>query len=179
MKSVKIHDRHFRLLIRSGKIQSVIDKMSRQLNTDLAGKEVIFLAILNGSYMFAADLTRLIHLNCRISFIKVASYEGTENSGSINRLIGLNESLEDKTVIIIEDIVDSGNTLDTIIKEVSRMNPAEIKVATLLLKPEVYEYKHTIDYVGFRIPNLFVAGYGLDYYGFGRNLNSIYAHMEE
>jgi len=178
MDSIKIHDSKFSLLFGSEKIQAAIDEMGKQLNNDLEGKEVVFLVILNGSFLFAADLIRRIKFHCRISFIKLASYEGTSNSGKIKKLIGLNEMLEDKTVVILEDIVDSGNTLDSIFKVVQPMKPAEVKIATLLLKPEAYEYSYKIDYVGFRISSQFVVGYGLDYDGFGRNLNGIYVLTE-
>jgi hypoxanthine phosphoribosyltransferase len=179
MDSIKVHNRNFKLLIRTEKIQSAVLKLSKKINSDLAGKEVVFLAVLNGSFLFAADLIRLTKLDCRITFIKMASYEGMENTGKLTQLIGLEESLEDKTVVIVEDIVDSGNTLDTIIKELNRMKPASIKIATLLFKPDAYEYKHALDYVGFRIPDRFVVGYGLDYYGYGRNLDGIYSLSDE
>jgi len=178
MDSIMIHDKRFHLLFRAARIQSVIEKIGKQLNKDLAEKELVFLVILNGSFLFAADLIRRFKHPCRISFVKISSYEGTENSGSIKKLIGINEKLEDKTVIIMEDIVDSGNTLDVVIRELQSLKPAEIRIATLLLKPDAYEYSHKIDYVGFRIPNEFVVGYGLDYNGFGRNMNDIYIQEE-
>jgi hypoxanthine phosphoribosyltransferase len=178
MDSVKIHDSQFRLLLKPEKIQSVVKKMSKQLNSDLADNDVVFLVNLNGAFLFAADLIRRITFHCRISFVKFASYEGFDNSGRITQLIGLNEMLEEKTVVIVEDIVDSGNTLDSIIKEISSQKPSGIKVASLMLKPEAYEFTHKIDYVGFRISNQFVVGYGLDYNGLGRNLNSIYVKIE-
>jgi hypoxanthine phosphoribosyltransferase len=152
--------------------------MAAQMNHDLTGKDVIFLVILNGSFLFAADLLRQLELHCRISFLKLASYDGF-NSSSLKQLIGINEILEDKTVVIIEDIIDTGNTLDSVIHQVIEKKPAELRIATLLLKPEAYEYMHKIDYVGFRIPNQFVVGYGLDYNGFGRNLNCIYTLAEK
>jgi hypoxanthine phosphoribosyltransferase len=178
MNSIKIHDKRFRLFLRSGKIQSGIVKIGKQLNKDLSGKEVVFLVILNGSFLFAAELIRQFKHPCRVSFLKLASYEGADNSGAVKKLIGHNDKLEDKTVIIIEDIVDSGNTLDSVIREVNSLKPAEVRIATLLLKPEAYEYLYKLDYVGFRIPNQFVVGFGLDYDGLGRNMNDIYILTE-
>jgi hypoxanthine phosphoribosyltransferase len=177
--SVRIHDKQFRILLKAEEIQKAVQAISRQLNADLQGEDVVFLAILNGSFLFAADLIRHIEFHCRISFVKVASYEGVSSSGSLKQLIGLNDILEDKTVVIVEDIVDSGNTLHSIMHEVQSQKPADLKVATLLLKPDAYEYSYKIDYVGFRIPNRFVVGYGLDYDGLGRNFDSIYAQVDD
>lgn len=178
MNTITIHDRSFRIYLESEKIQAAIDKIAKQLNHELINKDVIFLVILNGSFLFAADLVRRLTINCRISFLKLASYEGFENGESVKQLIGLNEILEDKTVVIVEDIVDTGNTLDSIITQVKEKKPTEIKTVTLLLKPESYEFPYKIDFIGFRIPDQFVVGYGLDYDGLGRNLNSIYTLVE-
>jgi hypoxanthine phosphoribosyltransferase len=144
------------------------------MNTDLAGKDVVFLGILNGAFLFAADLFRCIDLPARISFIKLASYEGTSSSGTIKELIGWNEDIRNKTIIIVEDIVDTGNTLERIVDELVIRKASEIKIATLLFKPEAYTRDIPLNYVGFEIPNDFVVGYGLDYDGFGRNLPSVY-----
>jgi len=178
MESITIHDKKFRLHISSGKIVAAVNALASQLNKDLEGSEVVFIGVLNGSFMFASDLMKKIRIACRISFVKLASYEGTENTGRLNRLIGINEVLTDKTVVIIEDIVDSGNTINTLIEHIGKLQPAEIKTVALLFKPDAYEYNHKIDYTGFRIPNTFVVGYGLDYDGLGRNLNAIYAVVE-
>jgi hypoxanthine phosphoribosyltransferase len=179
MDHIRIHDRKFHILLGSKEIQTRIKKISEQLNTDLCGKDVVFLVILNGSFLFASDLIRQIRFHCRISFVKLASYEGTNSTGSVRQLIGLNEVLENKTVVIVEDIVDSGNTLSTVVDNLLGMHPADLKVVTLLLKPDAYEYNYRIDYVGFKIPNHFVVGYGLDYDGLGRNLNDIYSQTED
>jgi hypoxanthine phosphoribosyltransferase len=178
MDSVQIHDLRFELLFGSEEIHSAVENISEQLNTDLADKEVIFLVILNGSFLFAADIIRCIKMNCRITFMTLASYDGNKNSGKVKQLIGLHEELKDKTVVIIEDIVDSGNTLHFVVKQVEAMKPAEIKVATLLFKPDAYKYDYKIDYMGYKISNRFVVGYGLDYNGLGRNLNSIYTQTD-
>ncbi|MCB0409620.1 MAG: hypoxanthine phosphoribosyltransferase, partial [Flavobacteriales bacterium] len=130
--------------------------------------------VLNGSFMFIGDLMKSIDLNCMISFIKMASYEGTESTGKVNELIGLNEDIEGHDVILIEDIVDTGNTLEKLYQMLQEKKPKSIKIATLLYKPEAYKKPYKIDFVGKEIPNAFVLGYGLDYDGYGRNLSSIY-----
>ena len=179
MESIIIHDKKFRLTIPKGKIQNVVDNLALQLNTELQQKDIVFIAVLNGSFIFASDLLKKIKFNCRISFVKMASYDGIENTGQINQLIGINEVLTDKTVVLIEDIVDSGNTLENLMAQIGKHNPAEIKIVTLLFKPDAYEFSRKIDYIGFRIPNEFVIGYGLDYDGLGRNLEGIYTVVDE
>jgi hypoxanthine phosphoribosyltransferase len=171
---IQVLDKKFRISIPSEKIQDAIQKMATQINQDMAGKDVIFLGILNGCFMFAGDLFKYIDIPCQISFLKLASYQGTSTSGNVKRLIGINENIEGKTVIIIEDIVDTGNTMDSIIKQLKGYEPAEIKIATLLYKPQAYIKDITIDYIAFEIPNEFIVGYGLDYDGYGRNLQDIY-----
>lgn len=179
MKEVKVLDKKFKVSIPESEIQAQIKKLANKINTDLKGKDVIFLGILNGSFMFASDLFKHIDLPCQITFLKLASYQGTTSSGNVKRLIGINENIEGKTVVILEDIIDTGNTLDNIIKQLKGYEPAEIKVATLLHKPEAYVKELPIDYIGFNIPNDFIVGYGLDYDGFGRNLGDIYTIIEK
>jgi hypoxanthine phosphoribosyltransferase len=174
MKEIRILDKKFREFITEKAIQERVDELARQMNEDLAGKDVVFLGILNGAFLFAADLFRRINLDVRISFVKLASYEGTSSSGSIKELIGWNEDIKNKTIVIIEDIVDTGNTLDRITGELGIRKASEIKVASLLFKPSSYIKDIPVDYVGFEIPNDFVVGYGLDYNGYGRNLPSVY-----
>jgi hypoxanthine phosphoribosyltransferase len=174
MKEIRILDKKFREFISEKAIHDRIEELARQLNNDLAGKDVVFLGILNGAFLFAADLFRLIDLEVRISFVKLASYEGTSSSGSIKELIGWNEEIKNKTIVVIEDIVDTGITLDRIVDELVIRKASEIKVAALLYKPASYTKDIPVDYVGFEIPNDFVVGYGLDYNGFGRNLPSVY-----
>ncbi|HAM97860.1 MAG TPA: hypoxanthine phosphoribosyltransferase [Marinilabiliales bacterium] len=173
-KEVQVLDKMFKVSIPSEEIQQSIQRLAQQINSDLKGKEVIFIGILNGCFMFAGDLFKHIDLECQITFLKLASYQGTSSSGNVKRLIGINENIEGKTVVIIEDIIDTGNTLDSIIKQLKGYEPAEIKVATLLYKPDAYEKTIPIDYMAFKIPNDFIIGYGLDYDGFGRNLKDIY-----
>lgn len=175
MKEILIKDKIFRVLISGRKISRRIDEIAAMINRDFEGREVIFIGILNGAFMFAADLFKRINLKARISFVKLSSYHGTSSSGSIRDLIGLNEDLENKNIIILEDIIDSGETLEWIVNDLSARKVAEIKVAALLLKPEAYSGKIPVDYVGFKIPRDFVVGYGLDYDGYGRNLPSVYS----
>lgn len=178
MESISIHDKKFRLYISSDEIQRKIKELGVQLGQELDGKELIFLVVLNGSFMFASDLLKELNIPARISFVKLASYDGTQSTGQVRELIGVNEILKDKVVVILEDIVDSGNTLNELLALLQDHEPAEIRVASLLFKPDAYEHNFRIDYVGFRIPNDFVVGYGLDYDGFGRNLKEIYSVVE-
>jgi len=178
MKKIKLFDREFSLSISSEEIQKSIAEVALRLNKDLSGKEVVFVAVLNGAFMFAADLLKLIEFETKISFVKVASYEGTISTGNVKELIGINEEIKGKTVVILEDIVDSGVTMETIVEKLNEFEPAEIKIATLIFKPDAYKKSLNIDYVGISIPNDFIVGYGLDYNGFGRNLADIYTVIE-
>ncbi len=176
MKQVKIHDKDFQLFIPHEKIQETVERMAETMNRDLAGKKPLFVCILNGSFMFAAELYKRIELiETEISFVKLASYSGQKTSGEIKQLIGLNEKIEGRTVIILEDIVDSGLTIEHIQEQLQHLNPKEVKIATLLLKPDALKKKVTLDYIGMEIPNDFIVGYGLDYDGYGRNLIDIYS----
>ncbi len=177
-KEVNVYGKIFREIISEEKIQAVVIDLAIKLNSDLQGKEVVFLGILNGAFMFAADLFRQIRLPCQINFLKLASYQGGASSGMVRQLIGINQELKGKTVVILEDIVDTGTTLNHIMMQLRGFEPAEILVATFLFKPEVYEQEFKLDYVGLEIPNRFVIGYGLDYSGFGRNLGSVYQLAE-
>lgn len=174
MKEVKILDKKFSEFIGEDEIQTRIDQLAARINLDYKGKEVIFIGILNGAFMFAADLFKRIELNAQITFIKLASYAGTNSSGNVKELIGWNEDLKNRSVIIVEDIVDTGITLKHTIDNLIIRNVKDTAVVSLLLKPESYVMDIRIDYTGFEIPNDFVVGYGLDYNGFGRNLPSLY-----
>jgi len=174
MKEISILDKNFREFLTEKIIKERIEELATQINKDLAGKEVVFLGILNGAFLFAADLFRQIDFNARISFIKLASYQGTTSQGLIKELIGWNEDIKNKTIVIIEDIVDTGNTLERIVDELIIRKASEIKIATMLYKPGAYTKDIPLDYIGFEIPNDFVVGFGLDYDGFGRNLPSVY-----
>ena len=174
MKEIRILDKKFKELLTEKDIQKRIEELAWQLNRDLAGKDVVFLGILNGAFLFAADLFRRIDFPARISFVKLASYEGTSSSGSIKELIGWNEDIKNKTIVIVEDIVDTGNTLERIVGELVIRKAAEVRIAAMLFKPAAYTKDIPLDYIGFEIPNDFVVGYGLDFNGFGRNLPSVY-----
>lgn len=176
MKQVKIHDKTFELYIPYEKIRSVIEIMAEKMNTDFAEKDPLFVCILNGSFMFAAELFKRIDLmKAQITFVKLASYHGDKTSGEVKQLIGFNENVAGRTVVILEDIVDTGITLDNILEQLKLLKPAEIKVATLLLKPDALKKEVQLDYIGLKIPNDFIVGYGLDYNGLGRNLIDIYS----
>lgn len=178
MKNVKILGKEFTELIAAEEIEKRIVEMAEEINCDYAGKDVIFLGILNGAFLFAADLFKKITLDARISFVKLASYQGTNTTGLVKELIGWNEDIKGKDIVVLEDIVDTGTTLERILDEVKIRKAGSVKVATLLLKPEAFRKNITVDYVGFRIPDSYVAGYGLDYEGYGRNLPSVYKIVE-
>lgn len=171
---LQIHDKTFDIFIHQEEIQAEIASLAQTLNQSYEGKDVIFLAVLNGAFMFAADLMKRITLPCEISFVKVSSYQGMHSSGRVDEIIGLNTPIKDKHVIILEDIVDTGITMDKIMTLLSVEHPASIKITTLLYKPEAFKGKHQPDFVGFSIPNSFVVGYGLDYNEHGRNTEHIY-----
>jgi hypoxanthine phosphoribosyltransferase len=170
---ITIKDKQFKPFISSEKILAAVKNVADKINKDLAGESPVFLAVLNGSFMFAADLMKEINLNCEISFVKLASYHGTKSSGSVTELIGLNQDLEGRIVVVIEDIVDTGNTVEKLIEILDHKKVKSYKIATAFFKPEAYTKKIKIDYVGMEIPHEFVVGYGLDYDGFGRNLKDL------
>ena len=178
MHTINVLDKKFVITIPSEKIQSKISELADDLNKNYEGKKPVFLGILNGSFMFASDLFKRIKIDAQITFLKLASYQGTTSSGSVKQLIGLNQSLKDEHVIILEDIVDTGETLEAIMQQLIGYQPASIKTVSLLFKPEAYKKEIPLDYVGFEIPNDFIIGYGLDYDGFGRNYEDIYVVEE-
>ena len=178
MEFVSIHDKNFRPYLSAPEIDAAVTRIAGKLNHDLKDKEVVFLVVLNGAFMFAADLLKKIKLSTRISFVKLTSYEGTRSSGQVQELIGINEIIKDKVVVLVEDIIDTGNTLNKLLENTEKHQPAEIRVVSLLLKPDVYACNRPVDYVGIHVPDEFVVGYGLDYDGFGRNLNEIYTVVE-
>lgn len=172
--SIQIRDRGFQLFLSATQIQEIVQKLADQINTDYNGKDPLFLAILNGSFMFAADLFKYLSIPCSISFVKLASYKGTTSTGNVISLIGLDEKLHKRNVIVLEDIVDTGKTLSQLIPDLREQQPESLKIATLLLKPDALKYPIRIDYAGIEIPDKFIVGYGLDYDGHGRNLSDIY-----
>jgi hypoxanthine phosphoribosyltransferase len=175
MKNVTIDDRKFEIFIPYEKIRATVEEMAEKMNKDFKGKNPLFLCILNGSFMFAAEIFKRISLlDAEISFIKLASYSGTQTAGEVIQLIGLHEDITGRTVIVLEDIVDSGITIANTIEQIKAKKPAEIKIATLLLKPDALQINVQLDYIGLKIPNVFIVGYGLDYNRKGRNLIDIY-----
>lgn len=178
-KRIKVLDLSFEISIPEVSIQAEVNRIADEMNRDLEDKNPIFLGILNGAFMFASDLFKQISVPCQITFLKLASYEGRHSSGAVKQLIGINQELKDRTVVILEDIVDTGITLDTIIRQLSGYEPREILVATMLHKPEALQMDVKLDYVGKEIPNDFVIGYGLDYNGYARNLPEIYTLVND
>ena len=170
----KVKDKYFKPYLSPEKIEEAVSTIAKKITADLKDENPIFLGILNGSFVFASDLIRKLDFPLHISFVKVASYIGTKSTGGVTELIGLNESLIGETVVIVEDIVDTGNTIEKIVKLLKDHGVKKIKIATLLLKPNAYKKDIKIDYVALEIPDDFVVGYGLDYDGWGRNIPSIY-----
>jgi hypoxanthine phosphoribosyltransferase len=174
MTVIRVKDKEFEPFIPAGQIEKVVQQMADRINTDFEGKNPLFLAVLNGSFVFAADLLRKISIPCNISFVKFASYSGVETTAVVKELIGLNEEIKGRHVIIVEDIIDTGITMDLILTNLSKLNPAGLKIACFCHKPDAFRKSFKIDYLGMNIPNEFIVGYGLDYDGFGRNLPDIY-----
>lgn len=175
MKSIKIIDKEFQVLISANEIEQRVKSIAGKINCDYKGKKPLFLGVLNGAFLFMADLFKSISLECEISFIRVSSYAGTESSGTVKNVIGLNEKITGRDVIIVEDIVDTGDTAKYLFDELKKHNPSSVKLATFLFKPKALKQNiQPPDYTGFEIEPEFVVGYGLDYDGFGRNLNDIY-----
>lgn len=174
MPKVTLNDKTFALSIPSTTIQDAVDKLAAMINRDLEGKCPLFLVILNGSFMFAADLLKRVNLNCEVSFVKLASYAGSRTTGEVKQLIGLGENLRGRDVIILEDIIDSGITMEHLLEQLQTKEPASVRIMTFLFKPAAFQKNFPIDYIGLSIPNDFIVGYGLDYDGLGRNLPDIY-----
>ena len=178
MDKIKVRDREFAVSIPEEKIKARVAEIAAQISHDLEGKRPLFLAVLNGSFVFAADLLRGIDTPCEISFVRMASYKGTSSTGVVKQLIGLKEDIKDRTVVIVEDIIDSGLTMVHLLDLLKEKQPADIKIAALLVKPGNLKVNLDIPYCCFEIPNDFIVGYGLDYDGEGRNLPSIYTVTE-
>jgi hypoxanthine phosphoribosyltransferase len=174
MSTIKVKDKVFEISIPASDIAQTVQKMAEEISRDYAGKNPLFLAILNGSFVFAADLIRKITIPCQISFVKLFSYGGTASTENVKELIGLNEDIRGRHVIIIEDIVDTGITLDQFLNNLEKAGAASIKLACFSFKKEAFRKSFRIDYLGMTIPNDFIVGYGLDYDGYGRNLPDIY-----
>lgn len=174
MSTITVHDKNFDIYLPEAQIQQRIKAIADAINTDYAGEKVYFIAVLNGSFMFAADMFKHLTIESEICFIKLVSYKGLKSSGDVATTIGLDEDLHQKHVIILEDIIDTGKTMHYFLPKLRHQQPRSLKIAALLHKSEMTQYDIPIDYVGFVIPNKFVVGYGLDYDGLGRNYGDIY-----
>ena len=178
MKTVQVNDKKFSLYISENEIKEQVKKVAADMNEELAGKKPLFLVVLNGAFMFAADLLREIDIPCEVSFVRVSSYEGTTTTGKVKQLIGLNENIEGRTLVIVEDIIDSGITMREMLRMLNEKNPADVRVASLFVKPGNLQVELDIHYRCFDIANDFIVGYGLDYDQEGRNLPDIYKILE-
>jgi hypoxanthine phosphoribosyltransferase len=174
MSTLKVHDKEFIPYITSKEIEEQVARVAEEINKDYQGKKPLFIAILNGAFIFAADLFKQINVEAEICFIKLASYKGVKSTGKVITAIGLDAELFNRDVIIVEDIVDTGKTLSQFLPQLEHQHPASLKVASLLHKPSATVHSIKIDYLGFTIPDKFVLGYGLDYDGLGRNIKEIY-----
>lgn len=179
MSRITIKDLTFETSIPEATILERVERVAEKLNKDMADKTPLFLAVLNGSFMYASDLMKFINIPCEISFVKVASYAGTESSGKVTEVIGLNEDITGREIVIIEDIVDTGHTMERMLEILKKKNPANIHISTLLLKPGKLQVPLDIEYAAMEIPNDFIVGYGLDYDQQGRNLRDIYTLVQE
>lgn len=176
---IQIKDKRFAVSIAEENILKEVDRVAAEINRDLRDKNPLFLSVLNGSFMFTADLMKRITIPCEISFVKLASYQGVSSTGTIKEVIGINEDISGRTVVIVEDIVDTGLTMQRLLETLGTRGPKEIRIATLLLKPDKLKVNLHIDYAAMRIPNDFIVGYGLDYDGLGRNYKDIYTLVGE
>ena len=177
-KKVSYQNFTFEEYIPEQQILDVVKNMAMQIEKDLTGKKPLFIGVLNGSFRFLNDLFSHFTMDCEVEFIKLKSYESTESTGKITELIGLRDSLEERVVVVVEDIIDTGLTIANVINDVLAMNPKEVKVATMFLKPDIYKGALMPDYVGMEVPPGFIVGYGLDIDGLGRNLNSVYKKID-
>jgi hypoxanthine phosphoribosyltransferase len=179
MAEILVNGRKFEPYLTVAQIDEQVKRLGEQINRDYEGKRPLFIAILNGSFMFASDLFKQLTIDAEICFIKLASYKGTRSTGHVITSIGLDESLKDRHVVIIEDIVDTGKTLSEFLPQLKDQQPASLKIAALLHKPDALVHPLALDYIGFNVPNKFLLGFGLDYDGLGRNLKEIYKLVGE
>ena len=175
---IQLHDKKFEVFIAAEEIDFAITNMAKQIEDDFSDETPVFIGVLNGSFMVTADLLKKYNGLCEVSFVKMASYEGMATTTEVKQLIGLNQNLEGRSVIIVEDIVDTGNTIEELKAILKEHKVKHFKIATLFLKPEAYTKDIKLDYVGIRIPNKFIVGFGLDYDGLGRNLKDVYQLSE-
>jgi hypoxanthine phosphoribosyltransferase len=178
MEKVKVRDKEFSLFLTAEDIEKAVEQVADMINNDMLGRDPLFLCVLNGAFIFASDLLKKVKVDCEISFVKLSSYVGTETTNTVRELIGLDKVLTNRTVVVIEDIIDTGITMAYALDKLRKLGASDVKIATLLFKPEAFKKNYPIDYVGIVIPNEFIVGYGLDYDGHGRNLPDIYKIIE-
>ncbi len=178
MNTIQLKDKKFKTHISSDNILKVVNRVSQEIAIKYKGRNPIFIVVLNGAFMFASDLMKAYPYNCEVSFVKLASYEGTASSEKVKQLIGLNHSIEGRDIVIIEDIVDTGITMSDLLADLEERKPSSIKIATLFYKPASFQKDFKVDFIGFEIANDFIVGYGLDYDQLGRNLKDIYIITE-
>lgn len=178
MSTIQIKDKQFSLSIPDTEIQEAVSKVADQINHDLVDKNPLFICVLNGAFMFAGDLMKRVNVPCEITFVKLSSYEGLYTTGAVKEIIGLSESVVGRNVVVVEDIVDTGITMERILSSLRAKGANEIRVATFLQKPDALQRDIQIDYIAMKIPNDFIVGYGLDYDGYGRNLKDIYTVVQ-
>jgi hypoxanthine phosphoribosyltransferase len=174
MNNIQIKDKIFTLSISEEQIQKAVKQVGDDINKDLAGLDPLFICVLNGAFMFAGDLMKVINIPCEITFVKLSSYEGLYTTGTVKEIIGLNESVVGRNVVVVEDIIDTGITMERILSSLKAKGAKSIHVSTFLQKPDALQRDIQIDYIAMKIPNDFIVGYGLDYDGYGRNLKEIY-----
>lgn len=178
METLQVKDKKFAVSIPEREILRQVKRVAEEINRDYAGREPLFLAVLNGSFIFAADLMREVRLAAQVSFVKLASYEGTSSTGGVSEVIGLNADVEGRDIVIVEDIIDSGLTMRHLTEMLAKRHPRSVEICSLLVKPENLKVDLDIRYRCFDIPNDFILGYGLDYDGYGRNTRDIYTVVE-
>ena len=175
---IQVHDKKFVPFITSDELDKINTELADKINTVYQGKKPIILGVLNGSFMFISDLMKKLNMECELSFIKLSSYQGTQSQGDVQEVIGLNTSLKGRDVLVLEDIIDTGNTLNKILAILREHDTSSLAIGTLLLKPAVFKNRYAVDFVGIEIPDKFVIGYGLDYDQLGRNLDQIFQHQD-
>mgnify|MGYP003447898286 FL=1 len=178
MDIIQIKDKRFKTFIPEAQILQEVSRVANEIMNDLKDEKPLFVSVLNGSFMFTADLMKYLDMPCEVSFVKLASYEGTSSTGKVKELVGLDDDITGRTVVIVEDIVDTGLTMQRLVETLKARNPKEVRIATLLVKPDKLQVPLDIQYVAMNIPNDFIVGYGLDYDGLGRNYRDIYTVIE-
>lgn len=174
MNNIKVRDKEFSLFLSAEEIDKGVEIVAEMINQDMEGRDPLFLCVLNGAFIFASDLLKKVTVDCEISFVKLSSYVGTQTTNTVRELIGLDQVLYGRTVVIVEDIIDTGVTIAYTLEKLRKLGASDVRIATLLFKPEAFKKNYAIDYVGIVIPNDFIVGYGLDYDGHGRNYPDIY-----